>query len=128
MNNFNIGQSSPCCNSASTYSNCCQTVNKCFYEDVPHYVNHHTHVVNNCIKRHYVVPTYSTDEETVYIDENVQQPMYYQPVQNAQAVQPEMTNFNNTATNQVPNGFFNPQATAINPGFNPFGFNTPFGM
>ncbi len=46
-----------------------QVINKCFVSDVPHYVNYNTHVVNNCIKRHYIVPTYSTTEETKYFDE-----------------------------------------------------------
>lgn len=39
------------------------------------------HVVNNCIKRHINIPTYSTSTENVMIDEYVQgQPMYQQPV------------------------------------------------
>ena len=45
------------------------------------------HVVNNCIKRHINIPTYSASTENVYLDEyvqgqpmyiNYQQPMYYQ--------------------------------------------------
>lgn len=46
-----------------------QVVNKCFVEDVPYYVNYHTHCVNNVVRRHIQVPTYSTSEETVYYDE-----------------------------------------------------------
>ena len=39
------------------------------------------HVVNNCIKRHINIPTYSTSAETVYVDEYVQAtPMYQQPM------------------------------------------------
>ena len=48
---------------------CNQIVNKCFYEDVPYYVNYHTHQVNNVIRRHIQVPTYSTSEQTIYYDE-----------------------------------------------------------
>ena len=37
--------------------------------------------MNNCIKRHIHIPTYSTSSENVYLDEYVQgQPMYQQPV------------------------------------------------
>lgn len=50
-----------------------QVVNKCYVQEVPHYVNYNTHVVNNCIKKHYVVPTYSQTQETVYVDEYVNQ-------------------------------------------------------
>ena len=39
------------------------------------------HVVNNCIKRHVNVPTYSTSGENVMINEYVQgTPMYQQPM------------------------------------------------
>lgn len=44
-------------------------VNKCFVEDVPYYVNYHTHQVNNVVRRHIQVPTYSCSEQTVYYDE-----------------------------------------------------------
>ena len=46
-----------------------QVVNKCFVEDVPYYVNYHTHQVNNVVRRHIQVPTYSCSEQTVYYDE-----------------------------------------------------------
>lgn len=58
--NQGMGQ---CCNPT------CNVVNRYFVTDVPHVCNHHTHIVNNCIKRHYVVPQYTQSEETVYIDE-----------------------------------------------------------
>jgi hypothetical protein len=41
------------------------------------------HVVNNCIKRHIAIPTYSTSAENVYVDEYVDgTPMYQQPIYN----------------------------------------------
>ena len=40
----------------------------------------HPHIVNNCIKRHIAIPTYSSSSENVYIDEYVQgQPILNQP-------------------------------------------------
>lgn len=76
-----------CCpKEAPTMSNCYNVVQTCNVEEVPHYTNYHTHVVNNCIKRHINIPTYSTDSETVIINEYVegqplyQQPMYQQPM------------------------------------------------
>lgn len=39
------------------------------------------HVVNNCIKRHINIPTYSTSTENVYLDEYVNS--YPQPVMNS---------------------------------------------
>ncbi len=59
-----------------------QVINKCFVSDVPHYVNYNTHVVNNCIKRHYIVPTYSTTEETKYFDEYQTNNPYQAPQMN----------------------------------------------
>ena len=39
------------------------------------------HVINNCVKRHVNVPTYSTSAENVLINEYVQGvPMYQQPM------------------------------------------------
>lgn len=46
-----------------------QVVNKCFVEELPYYVNYHTHQINNVIRRHIQIPTFSTSEETVYFDE-----------------------------------------------------------
>lgn len=67
--------------STPTYSSCNQVVQTCNVQDVPHYVNYNTHIVNNCIKRHINIPTYSTTSENVYVDEYVQaQPMYQQPM------------------------------------------------
>ncbi len=84
MMNQNDGS---CCGCAvPTCQQCNQVVQTCNVQDVPHYINYHTHVVNNCIKRHINIPTYSTSSENVYIDEYVQgqplmqQPMYAQPM------------------------------------------------
>lgn len=63
-----------------TYQQCQQVVQTCNVQEVPHYVNYHTHVVNNCVKRHVNIPTYSTSGENVIINEYVQgQPMFQQP-------------------------------------------------
>ena len=41
------------------------------------------HVVNNCIKRHINIPTYSTSTENVYLDQYYQgSPMIQQPMMN----------------------------------------------
>ena len=70
-----------------TYQQCNQVVHTCNVQDVPHYTNYHTHVVNNCIKRHINIPTYSTSTENVYLDEYVQGvPMYQQPMMYNQGI------------------------------------------
>lgn len=57
----------------------CKIINKCFLEEIPQYYNCHTHVVNNCIKRHINIPVYSQDEETVIHNQCVNgNPMYTQ--------------------------------------------------
>ena len=64
-----------------TYQQCNQVVQTCNVQEVPHYINYHTHVVNNVVKRHINIPTYSTSSENVFLDEYVQgQPIYQQPV------------------------------------------------
>lgn len=55
----------PCCPPRDN----CKVLNKCFVEEVPHYYNCHTHVVNTCVRKHCYIPTYSCSEETVYVDE-----------------------------------------------------------
>ena len=83
---FNFNQSNSCgcsngCMSAQpTYQQCNQVVQTANVQDVPHYTNFHTHVVNNCIKRHINIPTYSSSAENVYVDEYVQgTPQFTQP-------------------------------------------------
>lgn len=111
-----------CSQGCPTCQQCNQVVQTCNVQDVPHYINYHTHVVNNCIKRHINIPTYSTSTENVYYDEYVQgQPIYQQPVmvqqqpmymQQQQMVQP-------TVDTQLPN--YGPQGYQgmVNP-MNPF--------
>lgn len=71
MNSYNYGQNYGCgCpTSYPTYDCCNNVVETCNVEQIPHYVNYHTHVVNNCIKRHINVPTYSTSSEVRIINE-----------------------------------------------------------
>ena len=72
-----------CMPAVPTYQQQNQVVQTCNVQDVPHYTNFHTHVVNNCIKRHIAIPTYSTSAENVYLDEYVDaQAMYQQPMYN----------------------------------------------
>ena len=54
-----------------TYQQCQQVVHTCNVQDIPHYINYHTHIVNNCVKRHVNVPTYSQSSENVLINEFV---------------------------------------------------------
>lgn len=69
---------------APTYQQYNQLVQTCNVEEIPHVIDYHTHVVNNFVKRHVNVPTYSQSYENVLINEYVQaQPMmnqcpYYQ--------------------------------------------------
>lgn len=76
-----------CPTATPTYQNCNQVVNKCYVQDVPHYINYNTHVVNNCVKRHYTVPTYTQTQETVYSEEYVNQPPVGTPIMGAQPMQ-----------------------------------------
>ncbi len=72
--NMNLG----CCNTGYATQQCCnQVVNRCCYEDIPNYVNYNTHYVNNIIRRHYDIPTYSQSQEYVYYDETVATPNAY---------------------------------------------------
>ena len=52
-----------------TYQQYNQVVQTCNVEEIPHYVDYHTHVVNNCLKKHINIPTYSTSYENVWINE-----------------------------------------------------------
>ncbi len=65
-------------NDLSTYKQCNQVVQTCNVEQIPHYTNYHTHVVNNLVKKHINIPTYSTSSENVIINEYVEGlPIYY---------------------------------------------------
>ena len=50
-------------------SGCNQVVQNSFVEEMPYYVNYHTHVVNNVIRKHIQIPVYSQSQQTVYFDE-----------------------------------------------------------
>lgn len=135
-----------CPKAAPTYQQCNQVVQTCNVEDVPHYTNYHTHVVNNCVKRHINIPTYSTTSENVLINEYVegqpvyQEPVYQQPILGQQPMtgmyQGQQAPYNqgqfinpgmypntgypgNLPDGMTPNGY--------NPNMMPGGFN-PFGM
>ncbi len=135
---MNFNPNCGCCPQAMpTYSCCNNVVNKCFVQEVPHYTNFHTHVVNNCVRKHVNIPTFSTDEETVVIDEYAQaQPMYMnQPMMNPYQQQPmyfnEQQNINFYQQPAASQGFEMPQNTMnvsegqqpyFNPNFNPYSF------
>ena len=70
------------CMPAMPTSTCCNQVVQTYnVQEVPHYQGIHTHVVNNCIKKHINIPVYSQSAENVYIDEYAQgNPIYQQPV------------------------------------------------
>lgn len=112
---------------APTYQQCNQVVHTCNVQDVPHYTNYNTHIVNNCVKRHVNIPTYSTTSENVMVEEYVQgQPMYQGqqvPYNQGQFMNPGMypnTGYlGNLPEGMTPNGY--------NPNMMPGGFY-PFGM
>lgn len=70
------------CMPAMPTSTCCNQVVQTYnVQEVPHYQGIHTHVINNCIKKHINIPVYSQSAENVYIDEYAQgNPIYQQPV------------------------------------------------
>jgi hypothetical protein len=75
--NTSCGCNQGCPQAMPTYQQCNQVVQTCNVQDIPHYTNFHTNVINNCIKRHINIPTYSTSQETVFIDQYVDgAPMY----------------------------------------------------
>ena len=96
--NTSCGCNQGCQIADPTYQKCNQVVQTCNVQDVPHYTNYHTHLVNNCIKRHISVPTYSASQETVLQDQYVDgAPMYGYPAQMPNAglgMYPNMTNTN----------------------------------
>ncbi len=117
---------------APTYNTCCNVVGTCYVEEIPQYTNHHTHVINTCVRRYVNIPTFTTDEEMVYKDEYVNcMPSCacgYNPCMNQQMANTQMTNQfdmnqqmpNNTMNTQQPmSGIFDNQEPNIN---NPYMF------
>ena len=92
MYNFNNQDSgcTSCVMAQPTYQQCNNVVQTYNYQDVPHVTNYHTHTVNNCIKRHINIPTYTASQETVYVDEYVSGAPTYQnqPIYNQGMNQP----------------------------------------
>ncbi len=109
-----------CQKSFPTYQQCNQVVQTCNVEDIPHYTNYHTHVVNNCVKRHISIPTYSTSAENVYLDEYVQGQPMVQPTMMQQPY-PYMM-----GPQYQGNVGVEPQGMPM--GGMPYPGNTPFGM
>ena len=72
-----------CPQTLPTYQQCNQVIHVCNVEEIPHYIDFHTHVVNDCVKKHINVPTYSTSMENVLINEypQAQGAMPYMPYQ-----------------------------------------------
>ena len=108
-------------NVAPTYQQFNQVVQMCDVEDIPHYVNYHTHFVNNMVKRHVNIPTYSQSQENVIVNEYVNgYPMYQgYPMCNQQMMNNypnmEQPNFDPN----VQNNMFGYQGN-VNPNYNPY--------
>ncbi len=97
-------------NDVGTFQQCNQVVQTCNVEEIPHYTNYHTHVVNNLVKKHINIPTYSSSSENVVINEYVEgQPIYYNQLMYNQNVfpyqQPYMYNTNQYQGNVGTEGF-----------------------
>ena len=69
-----------CPTAQPTFEQCKQVVQTCNVEEVPHYINYHTHVVNNIVKKHVNIPTYSVSEENILIEYPPAQAMPYQAI------------------------------------------------
>lgn len=128
MNQNSCGCESSCPNAVPTYQQCNQVVQTYNVEDVPHYTNYHTHIINNCIKRHINVPTYSQSAENVLINEYAQAaPMYNQGMMYNQPMMPNqqgmMYNPNqyqgNVGTEEFQQPMQNPYQNMMN-NMNPF--------
>lgn len=107
------------------YRNCYPMFNcnleTCAVEEIPNYVNFHTHTIHNQIKRHVNVPVYSNSCETRVIHEfdgcqNFMN-MYQNPMGMNQNYPNDETNFYNNMNNDMP-GFGN-----LNNYFVPFPYN-----
>lgn len=125
QNDGSCGCNSGCPVAAPTCQQCNQVVQTCNVQDVPHYTNYHTHVVNNCIKRHINIPTYSTSTENVMINEYVQgQPIYQQPIVGQQPVvgQQPILGQQPMYTNPMGQGVAPMTAQPEMPGVNPSGY------
>lgn len=95
-------------------------------------VLNHPHVVNNCVKRHVNIPTYSTSGENVFINEYVQgAPMYGGPYMYNQPMmfnqnpymQQEPNMQNPTFDTNVTNSNYQGYQGNVNPGYyNPYRF------
>ena len=102
QSNNQCGCNQGCPQAVPSYQQCNQVVQTCNVQDVPHVINYHTHVVNNCIKRHINVPTYSASQETVMQDQYVDgAPMYGQPMYSQTPVQNPMFGQMPTLGNQM---------------------------
>ena len=110
---------------APTYQQYNQVVQTCNVEEIPHMVDYHTHVVNNLVKRHINVPTYSQSYENVVINEYAQNPVmmmggcqygqqqYYAPMYN------QMPQYQgNVGTNPYPTNMANPYQMPQNQNIN----------
>ena len=116
MNDCNQGTRPSC---LPTYQQCNQVVQTCNVQDVPHYVNYHTHVINNCVKRHINIPTYSNSQENVMVNEYVQgMPLYQQPFFYNQPFQQQMPFYQQPLDQGNFGGMPNYQGTTP---FTPFG-------
>ena len=109
MNFFGSNQDTCGCNQCPTYTPTYQQYNQvvqtCNVEEVPHYINYHTHVVNNLVKKHVNIPTYSTSGENVVINDYAQIPQfvspwqYQQPYYGCQMGMPSTEYLGNVGTN-----------------------------
>ena len=115
----------PCGTTAPTYQQYNQVVQTCNVEEVPHYVNYHTHVVNNLVKRHVNIPTYSTSGENIVINEYAQMPQmvnpytqYQQQTCGCQTMNPTLEYMGNVGTNPYPSQMATPYMMPQYPNMN----------
>ena len=137
----NTGCGCKCPTAQPTYEQCKQIVQTCNVEEIPHYINYHTHIVNNHVKKHINVPTYSMSEENIILNEYpIAQvaPIPYMPYQTGtcgqttmpyqqQMVQGQMAQYQgNVGTEPMP--FQTPTQAPYNYGLPQYpGMNIPFG-
>ena len=106
MNFMGSNYSTYGCQTQPTFEQCKQVVQTCNVEEVPHYINYHTHVVNNLVKKHINIPTYSVSEENVLIEYPPAQaiPMYNPVMPTCQGTyQQSMFVGSNMYNQQMPN-------------------------
>ena len=116
---------SPCGTYTPTYQQYNQVVQTYNVEEVPHYINYHTHVVNNCVKRHVNIPTYSASGENVVFNEYSPMPQmmnpymqYQQPYCGCQNMNPTAEYQGNVGTNPYQPQMGNPYMTPQYPNMN----------